>query len=260
MRTFLGLQSPFMNFNTMNTHQGTQKSTIAIYTLLITVLILTVLWGSSFAQGSGYGYGYGEDQTCEANAPTHMDATFKKHKVLFTWQAPTFLECSSSTPESYVLKIRTQKKNLVKNISNIETTEYSIPYASLPKNKILYAKVKAIAVDGADTDYSSLIRLATPPAKPKRIVVSNITNSTADLVWRNVKRAKRVKYYQVIVQEQSTGDTVFSTHVKSKYRKKFRHVTATHLEPNTLYIAKVRAVVSKKKKSIFTKTLFTTLR
>lgn len=213
---------------------------------LVAIISVLTVGGQVFAQRAvtaGYGYG-----TCTAVSPTKLRAknTLKKaNEVKLSWNATDFSTCGThATTDSYTVKIYRAEGGLVKTYSGVTDSTITIGKGVLKANSNYKFKVKAIATDTTESAWSNYKLFHTLPAKAKKIVVTNVTNTTADVSWANIARSKSLKYYQIVVRQGKT--VTFSTTVNKNLNQLRTSVTATGLTPNTNYIVKIRAVYTKK--------------
>lgn len=216
-----------------------------ILALLAIVSVITV-GGQVLAQRAvtaGYGYG-----TCTTVAPTGLRAkntVSKQTSVILRWQEVDFSTCGThATTASYTVKVYKAEGGLVKTYTGVTDETLSIARGVLKPNSNYKYKVKAIASDTTESAWSRYKLFHTLPAKAKKIVVTNVTNTSADISWANIARSKSLKYYQVIVRQGK--NVAFSTTVNKNLTQPRTGITATGLTPNTNYVVKIRAVYTKK--------------
>lgn len=228
---------------------------------ITTLLLGLVVTGSVFAfalqysgVALGYGYGYG---VCTASRPEDLDTAYTddKERIEFSWAEVLFTNCATDTPASYTMQIRRQDATLIAEYTNINNPYKRIDRTNLKSNKSYKFRVRAVAVDNELSEWSLYTSFRTQPAKPKKLAISKVGESSARVSWQNVARSSRLRYYQVVVKR---GDRVtFSKRVRLGLRRNNNNTVITNLKSGKRYQVKIRAVARSSSKGMYAKKRFT---
>ncbi|HBY73281.1 MAG TPA: hypothetical protein DEG44_01170 [Candidatus Kerfeldbacteria bacterium] len=202
----------------------------------------------------GYGYGYG---TCTADRPNGLTAEYVNNdkRIEFNWNAVEFSDCDDTTAASYRLQVRKSDATLLQDYSDITSTTKKISASSLLTNHAYKFRVRGIAVDDENTEWSLYKSLRTLPKKPAKLKVTQFSSTSAYISWRNIVRSNKLRYYQLVVKR---GDkVVYSKRVKLGLRKNRTGTLVENLRPDVRYRVKVRAVARKTSKGSYAKRYFT---
>lgn len=122
--------------------------------------------GSTVTAGYGYGYGYGgEDEiTCHAKRPKklHAKKTPKPNTIVkLSWKKVKFKDCEKKKPAYYVARIY-RKTHLVKKYPLVKENVKQVRNTVLKLDRNYRFKVRAVATDGAKTNWSKWKKFKTP--------------------------------------------------------------------------------------------------
>lgn len=202
----------------------------------------------------GYGYGYG---ACTADRPNELSAAYVNNdkRIEFTWDAVEFSDCEDSAAAAYRLQVRKPDATLIQDFSDITATSKKISVSSLLTNHAYKFRVRGVAVDDGNTDWSLYKSFRTLPKKPAKLKVTQFSSSSAYITWKNIVRSGKLRYYQIVVKR---GDrVVYSKRVKLGLRKARTGVIVEGLKADVRYRVKVRAVARKTSKGNYAKQYFT---
>lgn len=242
-----------VNFKNLSYSDLMNKGIITAFSLLVA--------GSLFAVGVqqsglalGYGYGYG---ACTADRPNELSAAYVNNdkRIEFTWGAVEFSDCEDSVAASYRLQVRKPDATLIQDFSDITATSKKISSSSLLTNHAYKFRVRGVAVDDGNTDWSLYKSFRTVPKKPAKLKVTQFSSSSAYITWKNIARSDKLRYYQIVVKR---GDrVVYSKRVKLGLRKARTGIIVEGLKADVRYRVKVRAVARRTSKGDYAKQYFT---
>ncbi len=232
------------------------QSTILVIAALVGFLMFGAWVIQPLALANGYGYGYG---ACTADRPRNLsaDLSTNKRNLIFSWDEVVFTDCADEAAASYRLQIRFNDGTLVQSYDNLSHPTKTITLKALKRNHAYKFRIRAVATDGTSTDWSLYKLFRTPPRRPAKIFIRDLSSHAVEATWRNVVRSERLKYYQVVVQRKR--HTVFEKKVRLGLRHTKTGVIVRRLRSAKSYTIKVRAVANKTTFSQYQSQRFTTL-
>lgn len=201
-----------------------------------------------------YGYGYG---TCTAERPNELAAEYvsDNERIQFSWSAVEFSDCSETEPAYYRLQVRKTDATLISEYTDITKLYKRISTEGLSTNKPYKFRVRAIATDDSQTEWSLYKSFRTLPKKPSDVTITQTGEGSIYVDWDNVPRSKKLRYYQV--QVKRGNHVVYSKRLSLGLRKNRTGTDIDHLKSDTRYRLKVRAVARSSSKGEYAKQYFT---
>lgn len=154
------------------------------------------------ATDSGYGYGYGTTvTTCTGAAPSGITIQQRhtKRQVVVDWDAATFTDCTQTTADHYVLDVRTNSGHVVKTYEAITRSKKTIPSRQLKWNYSYKVRVRAVAVDDTNTEWSDYHLFRSTPKAVSHVKTTWQAEQLVYLSWDNIARSNALRYYQITV-------------------------------------------------------------
>lgn len=227
------------------------KSLVSLLTLGLVGCLAAIALSQTH---TAFGYGYG---TCTAERPNELAAEYvsDNERIELSWAEVVFSDCADTAPASYKLQVRKTDATLVSEYSDITKLYKRISADNLKTNKPYKFRVRAVATDDSQTDWSLYKSFRTLPKKPSDVTITQTGEGTITVDWDNVPRSKKLRYYQVQVKR---GDhVVYSKRLSLGLRKNRTGTDIEGLKSDTQYRLKVRAVARSSSKGEYAKQYFT---